>query len=134
MGAPDPEMDERYRRLNESFYSSSPALYFEQRLNSLLVMAADDPEYGDRLHRGLTIVGETFTVAPSERVESQLSEKQLRQFVTSETQVLLHHAAESLLRLYLAHEAHLSPCPWLSIASLSFKQFWRAVDDRFVNQ
>ncbi len=132
MSAPDPEMTATFRRLNESFYSSSPSLYFEQRLNSLLVVAADDPEYGERLRSGLTIVGQTFTVAPNERVESRLSGEDVRRFVTSETQVLLHHAAESLLRLYLAHEGR-PPCPWLNIASLgSFRQFWRAIDDRFV--
>ncbi len=132
MSAPDSDMDECYRHLNESFYSSSPAAYFEQRLNSLLVVAADDPEYGPRLRSGLTIAGETFTVSSNEHVESQLSEKQLRQFVTSETEVLLHHAAESLLRLFLAHESH-APCPWLNISMLtSFTRFWDAVDERFV--
>lgn len=34
-------------------------------------------------------------------------------FVTLETEVLLHHVSETLLRLYLAHE-HAPPCPWIS--------------------
>ncbi len=132
MSGLDPSMAECYRQLNESFYSSSPALYFEQRLNNLLVVAADDPEFGARLRNGLTVAGQSIVVGANERVESHMSEEQLRRFITSETEVLLHHAAESLLRLYLAHEGG-PPCPWLNVATLtSFERFWGAVDERFL--
>lgn len=132
MDALDPNLAECYRRLNESFYSSSPASYFEQRLNCLLVVAADDPEYGQQLRSGITIAGQSIIVGPDERVDTQMDSEQLRRFITSETQVLLHHATESLLRLYLGHEGG-SPCPWLDIATLiSFSKFHNAVNTRFV--
>ncbi len=38
-------------------------------------------------------------------------------FLIAESQVLLHHAAEALLRLFLAHEGR-PPCPWLRAGSL----------------
>ncbi len=42
-------------------------------------------------------------------------EQDRERFVIAEAEVLLHHAAETLRRLYVAHEP-LPPCPWLALA------------------
>ena len=43
----------------------------------------------------------------------------------------MSHGAESTLRLVLAHEGR-PPCPWFSISSLEFRDFWRELELRFV--
>jgi hypothetical protein len=40
-----------------------------------------------------------------------------RDYISAETTVLLHRAAEALLRLYLAH-SNSAPCLWLEVARL----------------
>lgn len=52
-------------------------------------------------------------------------------FAIAESQVLLHHAAETLLRLYLGHEG-LPPCPWLEIVRVRTPgQFKSLLNKRF---
>ncbi|MDQ3580012.1 MAG: hypothetical protein M3443_20925, partial [Actinomycetota bacterium] len=49
-------------------------------------------------------------------------------YAAIESTNLLHHAAECLLRLYLAH-AGMPPCPWLEVARLrSPSEFKEAVE------
>jgi hypothetical protein len=56
------------------------------------------------------------------------------QFVFAESEVLLHHVSETLLRLYLAHEGA-PPCPWLEIARVrGAGQFKRMVSKRFADE
>ena len=53
-------------------------------------------------------------------------------FTITEGEVLLHHASETLLRLYIAHES-IPPCPWLEIArERHFAEFKRRVSKRFL--
>jgi hypothetical protein len=47
--------------------------------------------------------------------ESELQQEESR-FLVVESQVLLHHTAEALLRMYLAHESN-PACPWLTMAA-----------------
>ncbi|MGC4112990.1 MAG: hypothetical protein QM747_21740 [Nocardioides sp.] len=49
-------------------------------------------------------------------------------FVVAESQVLLHHAAEAALRMFIAHSAN-PDCPWLEMAALlDFREFRDQVD------
>jgi hypothetical protein len=49
-----------------------------------------------------------------------------------ESQVVLHHAAKAVIRLFLAHVGA-PPCPWLELASeTSFSRFKRKVDDQLL--
>lgn len=130
-GAGDYHGVEAFERLNERFYNSCPSKYFEHRLNNLLVAAAADEKLGPRLRAGINICGDRIEIGDDERIESVLPVDTLGRFVTAESVVLLSHVAESTMRLFLAHEGH-PPCPWFSISSLGFGDFWREVELRFV--
>ena len=53
-------------------------------------------------------------------------------FVIADSEALLHHASETVLRLYLAHEP-LKPCPWLEMARIRTPgEFKQMVEDRFL--
>jgi hypothetical protein len=49
--------------------------------------------------------------------DATMDQEERRDYVSAESTVLLHHAAEALVRLYLAH-ADDEPCPWLEVARL----------------
>ena len=76
-------------------------------------------------------------VAIAERAkEDRASEDRAAHFVTAEAEVLAHHAGETLLRLYLAHEFSAEtrppPCPSLDLARLrTISQFKDQVRHRF---
>jgi hypothetical protein len=54
-------------------------------------------------------------------------QEERRRFTVIESEVLLHHVSETLLRLYLVH-ARLPPCPWLEISrERDFKKFKKEV-------
>lgn len=110
-----PEND---RGLNEAFYRARPHAYFNQRLESLILIAGRSGQLAELLAEGITIgrlkVGGTPRpdLTGPQRAEV---EQDRERFIIAEAEVLLHHAAETLLRLYLAHE-YLPPCPWLVLA------------------
>jgi hypothetical protein len=130
-----PEIAQRYHELNERFYVSAPHEYFTLRLNSLLAIAADVEELNLNLRgKGLEVANIKFAVHADERVDtSQLSQMATKADVTAESQVLLHHASEALVRLYLGHEGRPS-CPWLEVAGLfNFREFYDQLKRRFVD-
>ncbi|GHF04462.1 hypothetical protein [Pseudolysinimonas yzui] len=95
--------------LNRDFYRAEPAEYLDNRLWSLLTMigetgrprpARQRRRYGERTY--------SWTSDPEEVRD---------RYAALESTVLLHHACEALLRLYLAH-AFAEPCPWLAISKL----------------
>lgn len=116
--------------LNERFYTASSAKYFDQRMNGLLVVAADDETYGLQLRSGLDVLSLHAHVGDEEKVSTDLDQRELRRYITAETEVLLHHTTESMLRLYLAHEAD-RECPWFEVVSLPFDAFWALLKERF---
>ena len=110
-----PEND---RGLNDAFYRARPHAYFNQRLESLVLVAGKSAQLAELLAEGITIGRLKAGGAPRPNLtEHQRAEveQDREQFVIAESEVLLHHAAETLLRLYLAHE-RLPPCPWLVLA------------------
>ena len=110
-----PEND---RELNEAFYRARPHAYFNQRLESLILVAGKSAQLAELLAEGITIGRLKAGGAPRPNLtEHQRTEveQDRERFVIAEAEVLLHHAAETLLRLYLAHE-RLPPCPWLVLA------------------
>ena len=79
------------------------------------------------LEDGAAYGGVTVSAHPAQTEEDEYS---LR-FVALESEVLLHHSAETLLRLYLAHEG-LPPCPWMELARLRApRDFKEKIRDRF---
>lgn len=114
--------------LNQGFYSTSPSVYFTERLNSLLVTAAGHGEYGPLLRAGVRVGPDGFTVDDDELVRSSLSDDDLKSFVIADSLVILCHASEALLRMFLGHDGQ-PPCPWVEVAKLrAGKQFWGSVE------
>lgn len=115
--APDEEVAARITRLNLDFYQLDPATYFLFRLRNLLLSAGRGLELEQLLVGGVK-VGVFALNAPEGSEVDSLDEEQRddqHAFVTLETEVLLHHLSETLLRLYLAHEPE-PPCPWISLS------------------
>lgn len=120
---------ENDRELNEAFYRARPQAYFNQRLESLLLVSGKSEQLAELLAEGVTVGrlkagGVPMRADLTEEDRAEIQEDRER-FIIAEAEVLLHHAAETLLRLYLAHE-HLPPCPWLALAGkrsfAAFKQ------------
>lgn len=121
--------------LNNDFYSLEPWVYFHYRLRNLALSAGRGLELQNMVAEGIA-VGDFKVGAESYEAEDALTADERRDqqaFVILETEVLLHHAAETLLRLYLAHAG--SPdCPWLSMArERSFRRFKKKVADLLDN-
>ena len=58
----------------------------------------------------------------------------MARYVTIESQLLLHHAAEALVRLFRAHVGN-PPCPWFELsAETDFGRFERRVQDQLVKR
>jgi hypothetical protein len=84
-----------------------------------------EEELGLLLARGISDKDLKATGQPSGRAA-------LDSYAAVESTVLLHHASEALLRLYLAH-AHRKRCPWLALSSIlgpaEFKRSVRELRD-----
>lgn len=136
--------EDEFPELNKQFYHATPHDYFAQRLQSLLLLAGRGDDIDHLVREGLTFG--RLTVAPqpdqpSVEDEQQKQREARERFIIIESEVLLHHASESLLRLFLAHEPKILPdgtlklpeCPWLEIARLrDFREFKTRVSARFV--
>lgn len=107
---------QQFPELNRQFYSAvlPPHDYIKQRLRSLF-LATRTPEELPGSHGVTMEIGKVR--AAWSITDSLVDEAQRRDYLSAETTVLLHHAAEALLRLYLAH-AKDQPCPWLEVARL----------------
>jgi hypothetical protein len=118
-GWPDPNDDvaARIKGLNVDFYRLDPVNYFLFRLRNLLLAAGRGLELERMLIEGVEVGVFAMSVPEGSKVESLDEEQKDEQhaFVTLETEVLLHHVSETLLRLYLTHE-HRPPCPWISLS------------------
>jgi hypothetical protein len=112
-----------YPRLNEQFYAMKPHEYLDRRLDSLILSVNEtERETIQRLWaKGFSYKGVS---ALKEREETAA---ELDTYATMESTVLAHHASETLLRLYFAHQ-HREACPWVAMASLTnFREFKQQV-------
>lgn len=119
-------VEDQFPGLNQRFYRGDPAGYFDRRSTALLVSIARPDAVDDLLTEGLAYgsLRVNRSTAPDE------DDGQKRQaYASTEATALLHHCAEALFRLLLAHRG-LPPCPWLEVARLrNFAQFKAALDD-----
>jgi hypothetical protein len=112
--------------LNEAFYRGAPHRILQQRHEVLLLLGARGADVdalleGDNRWGSLMFSGRADLDAHDQR----------QRFLVSESIILQHHAAETLLRLYLAHEP-IPRCPWLEISrERSFQRFKKRVAERF---
>lgn len=114
--APEPD----WRRLNEEFYSGDPAGYFSLRLNMLLLAAGAPDEVHALLAAGVRYEG--LISSPLDRSTQARNDLDVAYLLT-ESQTVLHHVSEALMRLFLGH-ADGGPCPWIEVAALrNFARF-----------
>jgi hypothetical protein len=119
--------------LNREFYEGNPADYVFRRL-VLLAIEHGLPEVVDTaLKQGIT--AGAISLRRSEGPNDQSLEREARaEFVVADLWQLLHHASESLLRLYFAHVG-LPESPALEMAKVrDFRRFKDQVRRRFAQQ
>ncbi|HYH54570.1 MAG TPA: hypothetical protein VD761_10620 [Solirubrobacterales bacterium] len=111
------EAEANVHQLNLDFYRLEPASYFFFRLRNLLLSAGRGLELEQLMGKGVDVG--TFHVSAPEGQELHALDEEQREaqhaFVTLETEVLLHHVGETLIRLYMAHE-HSPACPWIAMS------------------
>jgi hypothetical protein len=107
-----------YQTLNEDFYAGDPADYFMQRLSGLLLLKGKPEAIRALLADGIETGGVRIQLQPGTTPDARSEEEDTEsrdRFFTADAWLLLHHASETLLRLYLAHAKGV-PCPALEIA------------------
>ena len=121
-------------RLNREFYSGMPYGYFGQRLENLLLVATKYDQVRPLVDEGFEWGKLTINAGPMDHEERELDKQAVKVYLLLESLVLLHHAAETLLRLYFAHaDPDDPPCPWLAMAPrFDFRRFKADVLARFV--
>ena len=120
-------------RLNADFYRSEPHVYIRHRLSNLMLVAAKDEELSRLLSEGVSFgLISTGPKGGEPKVYTESDRESALRFVALEAEVLLHHATETLLRLFLAH-AGVPLTPWLEMSRLrSFREFKEIVNKRFL--
>jgi hypothetical protein len=119
-----PLATEQYSELNATFYSSGgPHEYIRARLQSIIFTLSDAEEAEVILEKGLSIGalrgGGSARMPQDARIR----------YAFMESTVLLHHAGEALLRLWLAHRDSPS-CPWLKVAGLTSAAKFKEVAEK----
>jgi hypothetical protein len=133
---PDPDhllAPEQFPELNRAFYATNPWEYFNYRNHLLMLAAGASDQLMDIAQQGVSYKGLTYQERPTEDGADDGQAQQAREkFIIADSEALLHHASETLLRLYLCHE-HLKPCPWLEMARVrSPGEFKQMVKNRFL--
>jgi len=134
---------ENYPELNEAFYEARPWDYFAQRWQLLMLTAGRWGDLDALATQGVEYDGLSMTTewsadgstneadgarqhaesegapdaerSPETETETDPRAEEISRFVTTESEALLHHVAETVLRAYIAH-LHNPPCPWLEMA------------------
>ena len=124
---------ENYGWLNRDFYRSEPHLYLRHRLSNLLLVAGRDRELRELLDQGVSFgdlsMKRRDDADPRDAVKDDESQQR---FVALEAELLLHHACETILRLFVAHRGP-PACPWLELARMrSFEKFKTTVRETFL--
>jgi hypothetical protein len=117
-------------RLNAQFYAANPPAYFRSRLHLLALAAGRPSELVTLLEAGVEYEGLRFTREGSLATEGNPNLDAA--FLVTESQVLLHHASEALIRLFFGH-ADLPPCPWLECADFRGAAAFRKEVDRLAS-
>jgi hypothetical protein len=116
-------------KLNRDFYSLEPWSYLRIRLRNLILSAGRGLEMQELLAKGIEVDDFKIGVKNFEPADTltELERGQQHAFMVTETEVLLHHTAETLLRLFRAHEGDPN-CPWIELASIrDFRRFKQGV-------
>ena len=114
----------QYPELNATFYTARPAEFVNMRINVLSLIACTDeqlaPAFGADRKIGAALSFGGMAVP---------HEEERQRYIQTEAMMLVHHASEALLHLYLAHVEH-PECPWLGMASSTdFRTFKAKIND-----
>lgn len=125
--------DVHIQRFNESFYRSDPADYLLTRFQLLMLAGSRQSELARLLAKGVEFGG--MTIGPTESAtddEMLPVDDCLDPFLTIESQQLLHHASETVLRLFIVHGTQ-AAVPWVEMSSQrSPKEFKEQICLEFV--
>jgi len=117
---------ENYPELNRLFYGMSPHNYLRMRLRSLYLWLGNSKGMNDLIRSG--VLFDEMAISQTEVPDAEDEQEQQRSAMI-ECEVLLHHTAETLMRLYLIH-SRVPPCPWLELSrERDFKKFKREVEN-----
>jgi hypothetical protein len=132
-GSPDELLaPEQFPGMNTAFYATRPWSYFAHRQRLLMLTAGASVELTALARKGVNVGRLKYSAGDEEPDAHEADDRE--KFVFTESEVLLHHASETLLRLYLAHEGA-PPCPWLEVARVRRpSQFKRMVNERFADE
>lgn len=132
-GAAVPNVDEGILHFNSAFYRSSPAKYFQAKLEMLLLAGGRGVEVDRLLSEGVDFAGASWFPDPDP--DDDMEDLGLDDYVIIESQQLLHHACETVLRLFFVHAAASTTVPWVTMAGdRSFAGFKRDVTAEFVTK
>lgn len=102
---------DQFPGLNREFYRADPTDYIQRRLRALVISVAESPAIDGALKQGVHYRSITVRREGGHEEDREAAEA----YLSMESTNLLHHGAESMLRLYFAHADH-PPCPWLEIS------------------
>lgn len=120
-----PLAEEQFSELNATFYSSGgPHEYIRARLQATIFTLTESEEADAILAKGLDLG------SLKGQASARMSEEARRRYALMETTVLLHHAGEALLRLWMAHKDS-QPCPWLEVASLTSAKTFKEKAEKY---
>lgn len=131
MGSSDErdQVDAALEEVNEKFFALEPWRYLDTRVFSLVALAGKPSEIIELFQDGV-VLGQRLRMSAT--TVDRPNPEDLDRFVAVDSEVLLHHAAETVLRAYFAF-ASSSDAPWLTIASeRRAGRFKQKVADRFV--
>lgn len=116
------DSDRQLEYFNEAFYRADPAEYLRTKLNLLLLASARPAELNGLFRAGFEHAGIAFSPEQDDDAEDEGDDESYRSFRTIEAIRLHHHAAETLVRLYIAH-LNRPAAPWTDVAERT--TFWR---------
>lgn len=100
---------ESFGELNQAFYGTEPYLYLRRRLMNLVLTRASGEKLEEIASQGLKVGIANFGY------EFDNESKEAREkFEIAESEVLLSHVSETVIRIYLAHR-EIPHCPWLEL-------------------
>jgi hypothetical protein len=106
------------RRINQYFYRGLPHEYFRQRLLNLMLIAANPDGLFALIGDGVTLGNVTLRpLGPGDPPAEERDPHE--QYLAIESTSLVHHAAETLLRLYIPHRGQ-RRCPWMEMTLLRY--------------
>ncbi len=113
-----------------------PYGYFGARLENLALVGGKYDEIRRVADEGITWGGIVLHPGLMDDEDRERDAKATKHYLLIESEILLHHAAETLLRLYFGHATPGDPpCPWLAMAQrFDFAAFKDDVRRRFIEE